>query len=234
MTVTQVVVAVPVRDEEELLGPCLTAIGHAVEHLGDAAPTMRHVVVVALDECTDGSAAVAARHSVTTVAAPGGGVGRARDAAIRTGLAAAVSEGADLSRTWVACTDADSRVPRHWLTAQLAFAGSGLDLVVGTVEPDAGADPLVLQAWRERHTLAEDHQQVHGANLGIRGSTYVQVGGFAPLRTQEDVDLVARVRAAGHPWVATDRTRVLTSAREHNRVDGGFAAYLAGLRTSDG
>lgn len=230
MTITQVLVAVPARDEEDLLGPCLTAVERAVACLRRAHPTMGHLVVVTLDGCTDASAAVAARHAVTPVLGPGSGVGAARDAGIETGLAMTVAEGTDLSRTWIACTDADSLVPPHWLTAQVALADTGLDLVVGTVEPDATTAPAVLRTWQERHTLAEDHRQVHGANLGIRACAYVGLGGFASLSTHEDVDLVARARAAGHPWVATDTTRVHTSAREQSRVDGGFATYLSALR----
>lgn len=232
-TVTQVVVAIPARDEEALLGPCLAAVDRAVAHLAEVRPLVRCVVVVTLDGCTDGSADVAARHEVLVVSGPGAGVGRARDTGVETGLAVAVAQGADLAATWVACTDADSVVPPHWLTTHVAFADTGLDLVVGTVEPAAGADPVVLQSWRERHTLAEGHEHVHGANLGIRASTYLAAGGFAGLATHEDVDLVARVRALGHRWVATDTARVLTSAREESRVDGGFASYLAGLRAPD-
>ncbi len=41
--------------------------------------------------------------------------------------------------------------------------------------------------------------------------------------------LVARVKEATSSWVATDTTRVRTSGRSAGRVDGGLAAFVAGL-----
>jgi hypothetical protein len=67
---------------------------------------------------------------------------------------------------------------------------------------------------------------VHGANLGFSLAAYDRVGGFAPLATGEDVDLVERMQSAGVPWRATDRTRVLTSGRRHGRAPAGFAGFL--------
>lgn len=228
MTLRHVVVAVPARDEEALLGGCLAAIDLAVLHLHRQAPGIGCHTVLTLDGCRDGSAAVAARHPVTVVTGDGVGVGAAREAAVRTGLAAAVAAGVGLDDIWIGCTDADSQVPPHWLSSQLTLAAAGADLVLGTVEP-ADADPDVLAAWLARHELAEGHQYVHGANLGIRAGRYTQLGGFAPLRTHEDVDLAVRARAAGLSCVATDAHRVRTSARRVGRVLDGFAGYLAGL-----
>lgn len=44
----------------------------------------------------------------------------------------------ELAHTWIACTDADTRVPRHWLTGQLESAESGVDVVTGAMAPDRG------------------------------------------------------------------------------------------------
>ncbi len=38
---------------------------------------------------------------------------------------------------------------------------------------------------------------MHGANLGVRLSSYDAVGGMAPLREREDLDLYQRLLAAG-------------------------------------
>ena len=76
-------------------------------------------------------------------------------------------------------TDADTRVPPHWLAAQVRLAEEGADVVVGTVEPDpAELDQLALGHWRSRHDLREDHPHVHGANLGFTLAAYDRVGGF--------------------------------------------------------
>jgi hypothetical protein len=70
---------------------------------------------------------------------------------------------------------------------------------------------------------------VHGANLGLRASTYCKVGGFAAVSLHEDLDLVNRVKAFTTRWATTHRTSVRTSARTKSRVEGGFASYVADL-----
>lgn len=139
------------------------------------------------------------------------------------------------SNTWIACTDADSAVPATWLTQQCAFANAGMDVVVGTVEPREGdLSTDVLAAWIARHSLVEGHEHIHGANLGFTLAAYLAVGGFLAMPTHEDVHLVARLRAQGHPHVATDSTRVITSGRRVSRTTGGLASHLNNLPMIDG
>jgi hypothetical protein len=233
MRVDHVVVAVPARDEEELLGRCLDGVAAAVTHLRELRPGTGTTVVVALDRCVDGSARAATRPGVEAVGVDLGAVGPARRAAVEVGLARAAASGVPPRHTWLAGTDADCVVPEDWLVQQLALAEAGADLVVGTVVPDDVVDPGVLRAWRARHELHEGHRHVHGANLGVRADAYLAVGGFPPLPVHEDVGLVEAVRATGRPWVATDRARVRTSARTTSRVDGGFATYLAELTSAE-
>ena len=131
---------------------------------------------------------------------------------------------------WVASTDADSVVPPHWLTAQVGWAAEGIGLVVGTVVPRPGdLSPATLSAWHQRHSTADGHDHVHGANLGFRLDAYRAVGGFPPLHTHEDVRLVAAMAGAAVPTVATGAVPVVTSGRRTGRAPGGFAHYLAEL-----
>ncbi|MGB7818989.1 MAG: glycosyltransferase [Ornithinibacter sp.] len=232
-TVTRVVVAVPVRDEAELLAACLRSILRSVGTLREWRPSISTEVVVALDRCTDTSALVVERFPVTAVEVDAGSVGRARHAAVTTALGDTSRRGAEPADTWVVGTDADCVVHTHWLRRHVQAAEAGADPVLGTVEPFGVADASVLAAWRDRHTLREDHEHVHGANLGVRASAYLEAGGFAPLALHEDVDLAARVRGAGRPWIASDRLRVRTSGRTKSRVKGGFATYLTALAPSD-
>lgn len=216
-------VVIPARDEEQALPTCLASVATAVEVARP--PT---TVLVVLDRCLDGSARIASRAGVEVLVTSYGSAGAARAAGIATVLASLRGAGHAPHTTWVACTDADSVVPATWLTTQLDLANEGADCVVGTVEP-VGVPARAAQEWRRRHHLAEGHPHVHGANLGIRASTYLDVGGFAPLPLHEDAELVARIRDAGHRCVATDRARVATSGRLTSRVTGGFATYLAEL-----
>ena len=135
-------------------------------------------------------------------------------------------------QVWLANTDADSTVPDTWLTTQFTLANAGFDAVIGTVTP-AGLDSRLEQIWRQRHQLAEGHNHVHGANLGLRASTYMRAGGFAAVSLHEDLDLVNRVKACSTRWITTHRTNVRTSARTQSRVEGGFASYLADLGSGD-
>ncbi|ANH39753.1 Glycosyl transferase family 2 [Nocardioides dokdonensis FR1436] len=228
--VDRVVVVVPAHDEEDVLGRCL-------EDIADAAAQARVLrvrvdVVVVLDDCTDGSLAVASEHDVQVVETDARCVGAAR--ALGVGVAtghpdrlAAVGPD-DERRTWVATTDADSRVPGSWLLDHLAAAHHGHDLLVGPVLPDADElDPAVLAAWHDRHRTGRLH--VHGANLGVRLSAYRAVGGFADLATGEDVALVQALLALDVPTVRQGRP-VVTSARERGRAPDGFAGYLRALR----
>ncbi len=230
--VAAVHVVVPARNEESALPAHLSSMLAAVEETRRALPHLVVRATVVLDSCTDGSEVVAATHPwVDLLRVRSGVVGEVRARGVER--ARRPTEGVDPARVWIACTDADTRVPATWVTEQVRLAEEGHDLVVGTVSPDpAGLPPQVLAAWRSRHRLEEGHPYVHGANLGVRLAAYDAVGGFAAVRTGEDVGLVARIRAAGLPWCATTRTQVVTSARRHGRAPGGFAAYLRDLAAS--
>ncbi|MGO4689877.1 glycosyltransferase [Glaciibacter sp. 2TAF33] len=218
-----IAVIVPARDEEELLPRCLAALEGAVEAVGDTAEPPEVTVVVVLDSCTDSSLAIAARwphyHRVAITA---GAVGTARRVGVRRALTGIRHPA---SRVWLATTDADSAVPENWLTTQLAFARTGSELVLGTVQPDAdlpGHDPASGGAPGDAH----GHPFIYGANLGVRADRYLRAGEFSEADGDEDVLLVAALRRLGIAPVRTSRNPVLTSARLHGRAPHGYAGYL--------
>ncbi len=220
MNVDDLLVVVPVHDEESVLDDCLAHLDAAVDALGTGGPRVRRVVV--LDSCRDDSEAVASRHPGEVVRCEARNVGTARALGVST-WAPGVT---DPSRAWVASTDADSRVPVTWLLDHLQAAAEH-DLLVGPVLPDpVGLAPAVLREWRRRHTRVAHH--VHGANLGVRLSTYLECGGFPPLTSGEDAALVAAARRAGARTTGRSRP-VVTSSRSHGRAPAGFAAYLRDL-----
>jgi glycosyltransferase involved in cell wall biosynthesis len=222
-------VVVPARNEERLIGRCLDALATSRALLLAERPTLAVRVTVVLDGCVDGTAAVVRRAPgvdavhVTELSAGGAraaGVARARD----------LEPDLDRGRTWVACTDADSVVPAEWLVGQVLAAEQGAVCRVGAVHPELGpAERLLHLGWLARHSHAEGHPHVYGANLGFSLAAYEHVGGFAPLACGEDVDLVQRIRAAGLAVVSTGDDPVRTSARRSSRVRGGFADYLTAL-----
>jgi glycosyltransferase involved in cell wall biosynthesis len=74
-------VAVTARNEEAALGPCLESVLAAVRHAEDRLP-LRFAVLVVLNDCTDGTAAVARRFPVEVLETSGGLVAAQR-AAVR-------------------------------------------------------------------------------------------------------------------------------------------------------
>jgi len=220
-----VLVAIPVQNEEQLLPRCLTALQAAMDRLDEAPGRVRASVMLALDSCDDGSAAIANASPFPWLAVDGRNVGLTRATAIDRLLGQVPV--ADLPHTWIANTDADSAVPANWLTQQVALAAAGVDLMIGTVRPDlAELDPARRRAWLATHTPGVANGHVHGANLGIRADVYTAIGGFAAVTAHEDVALVEAARAAGASEAASDKCWVLTSGRTQGRAPGGYARYL--------
>jgi glycosyltransferase involved in cell wall biosynthesis len=217
-------VVVPARDEELLLPACLDAIEAAVDELHG----IETHIVVALDRCMDGSAdVVAAYPRVQVVETDAGNVGTARGRGVAQVLAQ--TAGTPPERIWLATTDADSVVPRNWLSGQLALAREGWEVVVGTVVVDdwTGHPPDTAPRWLASYHPVEHHPHVHGANLGCSAAAYLEVGGWSPLASDEDVALLAAL--AHRRVVRTATMPVVTSSRRDPRAVGGFGDTLRDL-----
>ena len=212
-------VIVPVHDEAELLPACLAALDRAVDVAGIPCR-----VLAVLDACTDGSAAPDA----ITVAVRSAGAARA------AGAAALLAHFADVPRAnlWLATTDADSRVPAHWLVDQRRLADDGIDAIAGTIHVDdwsghpPGSGDRFAQFY-EPPGATDAHTHVHGANFGVRADAYLAAGGFAAIRTGEDHALWNALAARRR--LSTRRLPVVTSARLVARAPSGFSGFLAKL-----
>lgn len=218
-SIGELVVVIPARDEEELIGRCLDSVVAA--SVGVEVPVL---VVVVADGCLDATVDVARRFDgVAVVEIDSSNVGNARAAGVRSALTRTTRDAAEV---WLANTDADSIVPENWLREQVRLANQEVDVMVGTVRPDfddLSADQV--RAWVAGHTPGEPNGHVHGANLGIRASTYLAAGGYEALPEHEDVELVSRLRRSGR-LLASDRCEVVTSGRRFGRTPGGYARYL--------
>jgi hypothetical protein len=144
-----------------------------------------------------------------------------------------------LESTWLANTDADSRVPEDWLVRQLEFADAGWDVVLGSVEPDSAERNLSLgpagaSGIRWRKGTAMSRRQPWRVRLGIpagrRTSPVALLRGSRPGGTPAPTRL-CRYRHGQHPC---------DDFRTDCRAPHGFGAYLralsveaaAGLRSS--
>ena len=183
-------------------------------------------VVVVLDACDDDSIRLAGRFgpNVHFLQIDERNVGAARAAGFRYARTALNLTG---KWNWCATTDADTEVSTDWLLRQL---GSDEDMLLGVVR---------VQQWRHYSEEVADryharyeagsggHRHIHGANMGFRADTYWRLGGFAPLASGEDVDLVERFQIAGCRIRWDDSLWVATSDRRNGRAPGGFADHLA-------
>ena len=186
-------IVVPAHNEERLLSSCLSALQQAV-----CSVSIPVYVLVVADSCTDGTAAAALACGAGVISVRARSVGAARAAGMTEVLR--LTAAADPAAVWLATTDADTVVPPGWLRRQLAYAGQGWDVVLGTVTvADWSEHPAhVPTAFEARYESGgRPHAHVHGANLGIRASAYLAAGGFTPLRTAEDHALVAAAARAG-------------------------------------
>ncbi len=211
-------VVIPAHDEEALLPDCLRSVQAALRH--PALEGEPAAVFVALDACTDGSAAVCAAHGARTVSLASRNVGAARAA----GCAAALAAGA----RWIACTDADTTVAPDWLAAQLAL---GADVVCGTIgvagwSSHGDLGEALRHQFETTYRDADGHRHVHGANLGFSAAAYGRAGGFQDRAAEEDVALVAAFAEAGLSIAWSAGPRVCTSARGQSRAEGGFASAI--------
>jgi len=128
----------------------------------------------------------------------------------------------DPARIWLATSDADSRVPREWLTVQLEAYVSGADMWAGRVR--VAEESATALRWAQRYSAERD--PVHGASLGCSATLYTALGGFGGMRTGEDRDLHHRAVTAGFRIAYDLRAVVTTSSRRKGRAPAGFAHAL--------
>jgi len=215
-----IAVLIPAHNEARRIGACLRSVRAAAAHPALQGEPVE--IFVALDRCSDATADIAARWHAHTVATTAG-VGAARAAAAE----AALARGA----RWLASTDADTRVPAHWLAGQLHC---GAEVFCGPVRVAdwRGYCSATRRAFERWETPVDEHPHVHGANLGCSADAYRAVGGFPELRCGEDVALVRQLAAAGIAIARRGDPCVITSARRSARAAGGFSQFLANLEAS--
>lgn len=231
--VRRVGVVVPARNEEDTIGACLDSIAVAASRVD--APVS---VVVVVNGSDDETLTVVRDRGTRALVLDQPNVGAARHVGALEHLLAGQGtnrqDPVGPGGTWLAFTDADSLVPMDWLVTHLACAADGADAVLGTVSLPTEAmarHPRWVAAYRRR-IQDDSHRHVHGANLGVRGDVYGEVGGFRAISVHEDVDLIRRLESGGASIVRTVTSPVLTSARTVGRLEGGVASDLAVDSTS--
>lgn len=210
-------VLIPAHNEAQYLSACLKSVRRSVQYLRRCGQNA--LVVVVADACDDATPDIARKYADHVVHIDARNVGEAR----RVGAQWLLDYGAQ----WIACTDADSQVPAHWLHAQRAFQA---DVFCGIVRVDNWGTYAaeVIQAFHAT-TPQDGHPHIHGANMGLSRAAYEQVGGFLPASAHEDVSLIRRCEQAGLQIARRIDPCVVTSARRNARAREGFGDFLLHL-----
>ncbi|MCU1367389.1 MAG: glycosyl transferase family 2 [Ilumatobacteraceae bacterium] len=224
------IVAVPARNESELIAASIDSIRAAAEELCSPRSVQ---IVVACDACTDDTARIVAEigRSDTRVESISGdwfaaGTGR-RAAIAHARRGSAIGPTADV---WIATTDGDTIVGRDWLTVQAAAWAAGDHAVAGIIELHPDTDPRISSTFERHYAIgAHGHSHVHGANLGVRADAYDAVEGFPQIALAEDHALWNALVDAGFRCRSSVALRVSTSPRLRGRATGGFADTLRDL-----
>ncbi len=195
---------------------------------------LQRLVVVVLDSCRDRSSSVArawqervvarSMFDVSIVHCDEMNVGRAR--ALGCGIVLQQFHAHDFERVWLATTDADTRVPPHWLSTQVTQHDNGADAWAGRVSVTEWPQHRLAVAGLWQRAYDAEVRPIHGASFGVNASVYVDVGGFPPLQSSEDRGLYNALVAHGANIHYDSSAPVVTSARRNARAPDGFAAAL--------
>lgn len=217
----KIAIVIPAHNEAMTIANCLASVQTAIAQLPS---TIAAYPLVVLDSCTDETLTIVKTAGVDYISCDYRCVGRVRDLGIRH----AITHGA----TWIACTDADSVVTTDWLVQQIThITDQPTDMICGVVSVDSweSLTPQTRADYMAHYQDMMGHRHIHGANLSFSSEAYLAVGGFAPLRCHEDVDLVKKFESQGYAITWSNRVRVITSSRLQARATEGFAAFLANL-----
>ncbi len=225
MAAIKIGIVIPAHNEAMTISDCLASVQTAIEQLPS---NISAYPLVVLDGCTDNTLALVESAGVDYIACDYHCVGRVRDVGIRH----AIKNGAN----WIACTDADSIVMPDWLVEQVThIKQQPTDMICGVVDVDnwAHLTSQTREAYIAHYQDMMGHRHIHGANLSFRDEAYLAVGGFAPLRCHEDVDLVKNFEDQGYDITWSNSVRVITSSRLEARASEGFATFLGNLEKSN-
>jgi len=249
----QAVVTIPVKDEVDSIGACLTALARQVALDGSPLQPGTFAVLLLLNNCTDGTADRAhalapdlpfpLRLHACELPPSHAHAGAARRLAMDAAAGWLIAEDAEAGA--ILTTDADTRVDATWVAHQLLAFADGIDAVAGYVIDDPKEHRQLPAALRRRgrweatygwlltelqSRLDPDpddpwprHLMAAGATLGVTLAAYLQVGGVPVLPVGEDRAFVHLLQDSGLRVRHCMRTRVVTSCRLTGRAGGGMA-----------
>jgi Glycosyl transferase family 2 len=239
--VDSIVIAIPVRNEVNRIGACLTALA--------AQSKPPDTAVLLFNNCDDGSEAEAKRisrqlpFSLETIsvqlAEDQANAGTARRLAMRHASQIAGNHGALLT------TDADAVVGHDWVSRNVAALVAGADAVCGRVVIDPVEalaipdhlhaddqlecelldllDEIAFLLDPEPHDPRPRHVQASGASLAVANKMFLRVGGVPKMPSGEDRALVHALMLKDARIRHDVEMEVVASGRLDGRAPGGMA-----------
>lgn len=240
------VVAIPVRNEAQHIGPCLRALA------AQRGASLSHVVLL-LNNCTDGTCGVVRALAPSlpfgvvvarrTYPAPIAHAGTARRAAMQVAAGLAGPDGIVLT------TDADGRVAPDWLARTLAALGTGVDVVCGRALIDPEEARLIPAHLHEDdrmetayatlldriHDLVDPdphdpwprHTEHSGASIAVTVAAWRRAGGVPAVPLGEDRAFLRALRHVDAAIRHAPDVTVCVSGRIAGRARGGMADTMA-------
>jgi hypothetical protein len=239
-----VVVAVPVKDEEERIVACVASLANQIDV--DFASI---AVILLLNNCSDGTAEriralapelpFALHLREVDLPTPYANAGWARRLAMDAAAELVDANGLILT------TDADTQVDCDWVVANQREIARGVDAVAGYVVADPfelmDLPPAILERgsleWEYQQLAAElearadpeacdpwpRHNQNCGASAAITAQAYRLIGGLPPRPVGEDRALFKSLRRVDSRIRHSLEVSVTTSARIDGRALGGLS-----------
>ena len=238
----RIVVAIPVRNEADHIGPCLRALARQQAARPDR-------VVLLLNGCTDGTEAriqEAARSldlDITIVKRKLHGARATAGFARRLALHHAASGLA--AHDVLMTTDADGQVAPDWVALNLEWLRRGTDAVCGRAEIDPADALLIPQRLHEDDArecrlaglldqlaclIDPDpndpwprHTESSGASIAVTVAAFRRAGGIPPVPSGEDRAFIGKLRQLDARIRHAPSVTVTVSGRTHGRAAGGMA-----------
>jgi glycosyltransferase involved in cell wall biosynthesis len=243
--VTKVVVAIPVKNEEERIADCLNAMLAQTRQADD--------VVLLLNDCSDATPAICrefrSRHSqfqIIECSLPDhvASAGEARRLALEYAAQLAAHDESGLLLT----TDADSVAPPDWIERNCWEIRRGADVVCGRAEIDPGEAALIPARLREDHAreiacfeLLDEiealvspepadpwprHRENSGASIAVTVAAFRAAGGAPRIACGEDRALIRNLVLTDAKIRHAPEISVRVSGRLQGRAAGGMAETL--------
>ena len=239
------IVAIPVHNEGDRIGACLTALAAQV-----GLKRGSFGIVLFANNCTDDTCDLVRAFSglpwplrLIERRNPSASAGWARRVAMEA-AADWLAEG-DHADGVILTTDADSRVGIDWVARNLARIGEGADMVAGRISLEPREAALLPGRLHARGRLEAEYEAIvteisarldpepgnpwpchwskSGATLAARWSAYMAIGGLPALPCGEDRAFVDAFRARDFIVRHDPAIEVVTSGRLDGRATGGVA-----------